>query len=262
MKQTKRDPTLCIKKSTLYAILSDIEALHERVHEVAYANFERPIAAMGLGPRSGWTAGDPECRVQWGRRPDYPPSPPMPEHVNPWYAATGPIGLHDIPGGMPDLPPRYSTTHRPSYLQGGYGALDYSYAYPARPPSSFSSSSSRLATYSPDRRPRSPTAKVPFRHPHRKGGPPSGPHGTPNVTRTAPKRIGNRDRRANKKEKRKRNGNKKGKQAAEESSEEEESERDEEEGSATEDENEDMQGDGGYDPRYPALGSPRMQVRS
>jgi hypothetical protein len=87
LKCTKRDPILRVKKSTLYAIIGDIEALHERVHEVAYAGFERPLhptAAMGvMSPPPGWTAGGPEGRVQWGRRPDYPPSPPTSEHLAP-----------------------------------------------------------------------------------------------------------------------------------------------------------------------------------
>jgi hypothetical protein len=168
--------------------------------------------------------------------------------------------MHDLPGGIPDLPPRYSTTHRPSYLQGGYEAPDYSYAYPARPPSSLSSFPSRLARHSPDRRPRSPIAKAARHAVMYRRGPPSfsGPHGTPNITRTAPERRGNRDRRTKKKEKCKRN--KKAKEV-EESSEEEESEEDNEDGSGSDEHGDDDLQDEGYDPRYPALGSPRMRVR-
>jgi hypothetical protein len=160
MQYIRREPTLRVKKATLYAIIDDIEALHERVHEVAYARFERPshpIPAMSIDPPPDWTTRGPGG-AQW-ERPDCPSSPPSPKHLTPWYAPARPE-----PSGLSDLPTRYSSMH-PMGGQGPMGPSMPTYPYADL-----------------DSRSRSPVAGSPVDHfvRYRKGGPSSGPHGTPN----------------------------------------------------------------------------------
>jgi hypothetical protein len=98
-KPTKKRSSTRVKYATLYAILADIEALHERVHELAYYQIERPTPANGMGH----TVLDISPHL-----PAHPYAPPSPSSS--------------------DLPTRYS--HRSMPMQDHLPR----YAYPPPPP--------------------------------------------------------------------------------------------------------------------------------
>lgn len=92
-KPAKKRTSTHIHSATLYAILADIEALHERVHELAYYHFERPLPsttpAYPYAPPSPSSAG----------LPAWYPQRSMPAFDQPpWYT-------HEYPGAVPS--PRF-----------------------------------------------------------------------------------------------------------------------------------------------------------
>ncbi|KAH3965741.1 hypothetical protein HBI70_130820 [Parastagonospora nodorum] len=119
---TKKRSSTRVKYATLYAILADIEALHERVHELAYYKIERSLPSNGM-PRA--------------MSPAYPYAPPSPTSsgLPTWFSQRSmPMQDHPpryvYPSSPPLPPPRYerrrsrsSDSPAPVFrLRGGFGA--------------------------------------------------------------------------------------------------------------------------------------------
>ncbi|KAH6060530.1 hypothetical protein HBI67_137390 [Parastagonospora nodorum] len=119
---TKKRSSARVKYTTLYAILADIEALHERVHELAYYKIERSLPSNGM-PRA--------------MSPAYPYAPPSPTSsgLPTWFSQRSmPMQDHPpryaYPSSPPLPPPRYEKRRSRSpdspapvfRLRGGLGA--------------------------------------------------------------------------------------------------------------------------------------------
>ncbi|KAH4046570.1 hypothetical protein HBI24_119210 [Parastagonospora nodorum] len=119
---TKKRSSTRVKYATLYAILADIEALHERVHELAYYKIERSLPSNGM-PRA--------------MSPAYPYAPPSPTSsgLPTWFSQRSmPMQDHPpryvYPSSPPLPPPRYEKRRSRSpdspapvfRLRGGFGA--------------------------------------------------------------------------------------------------------------------------------------------